>query len=236
MWIACAEFVQEHAGLRVLATEAEHRSSGDVGVVDVAGEQTTKGLRILPRSAAAAFVGEEADSVDVGEDTFGTRLRQIFRAKPVAAGLTLHEFADVAAVAIMRTAIAQLLFEGFAQAFDVAVFTEDKRKDDPVVARTHLAVGAPIAHEGARGPWCWIRQGKRSRRARRRVVAGAMANGARGDEPTAGNDLESLPDHHAVEIDQVAGRKIHHCELVFGGDVVDDGARPVAKTDDGSAS
>ena len=69
--IARAELFHEQSGLRVLAAEAEHGGAGDVGVVNVAGEQTAEFTRILARAAAAKLVGDEADAVDVGKDALG---------------------------------------------------------------------------------------------------------------------------------------------------------------------
>ena len=57
--------------MRILTAEAEHGCAGDIGMVDVSGEQAAERLRVLARAAAATLVGEEADAVDVGEDTIG---------------------------------------------------------------------------------------------------------------------------------------------------------------------
>ena len=72
--------------LRILAAEAQHGGAGDVGMVDVAGEQAAERLRVLARAAAAALVGEEANAVDVGEDAFGARVA-IRRAMPLPSPL-----------------------------------------------------------------------------------------------------------------------------------------------------
>jgi hypothetical protein len=74
-WIACTQLVEQHAGLCILAAKAEHRSSGDVGMMNVAGQQAAEGLRILTRSTAAALVSKKADAVDVGEDAVGADMR-----------------------------------------------------------------------------------------------------------------------------------------------------------------
>nr|GFD54219.1 hypothetical protein [Tanacetum cinerariifolium] len=65
--VALRDFILQHAGLRILAAQAEHRSPGHVGVRDVAGEQAAQALRILPDAAAAAFVLQKPDAVHVGE-------------------------------------------------------------------------------------------------------------------------------------------------------------------------
>jgi len=58
--------------LRILASEAEDGGARDVGMVDIAGEQAAESLRILACAAAAALMGEKANAVDVGEDSFGS--------------------------------------------------------------------------------------------------------------------------------------------------------------------
>ena len=78
-------------GLRILAAEAQDGGAGDVGVVNVAGQQPAESLRILARAAAAALMGEEADAIDVGEDALGARLRRHLRRaslSPLACRLT----------------------------------------------------------------------------------------------------------------------------------------------------
>src|SRR5690348_8976202 len=65
--IALLDGVLNHRNLRVLAAEAQDRGSGDVGMDDVIGEQCAKVLRVFASRAAAAFVKEELDAVDVFE-------------------------------------------------------------------------------------------------------------------------------------------------------------------------
>ena len=96
------------------------------------------------------------------------------------------------AIAVVSAAVAELFFEGFAHAVDVAVLAEDERQDEPVVARAYLAVGAVIAHEGAGGPGGGIGKREGNRVALCGVVAGAMADVARGEQAAARQWAASL--------------------------------------------
>jgi hypothetical protein len=58
--------------LRVLAAQAEDSCARYVGMVDVTGKQGAEVAGILVGAAAAAFVSEEFDAVNVLED-FGRR-------------------------------------------------------------------------------------------------------------------------------------------------------------------
>ena len=51
----------------MLAAEAENSGSGDVGMIDVSGEEAAEIVGIFTRAAAAAFVRQEFDAVDVRE-------------------------------------------------------------------------------------------------------------------------------------------------------------------------
>ena len=54
--IAFADLIPQDCDLRVLAAQAKHCGACDVGVVNVAGNQPAKVVRILARSAASAFM------------------------------------------------------------------------------------------------------------------------------------------------------------------------------------
>ena len=154
---------------------------GNIGMVNIAGEQAAESLRILACAAAAALMGEEANAVEVGKDALGLCLSAVVGAQLVAAGMTLDELAHVTAVAVVGDAVAKLFFKGFAHPLDVAVFAEDEGQHNPVVARAHLAVGAAIAVEGACGPGAGIGQRTGHWMALCSVVAYAVADGACGD-------------------------------------------------------
>src|SRR5262249_9416766 len=63
--ITFANFFAQNGNLSMLATEAEDCCSGHVRMVDVAGDETAKIVRILAGAAAAAFVHEELDAVNI---------------------------------------------------------------------------------------------------------------------------------------------------------------------------
>src|SRR5579863_8635926 len=54
--IAPANLLAQDSGLRVLASQAEHRRPGNIRMIDVAGDEAAKVVGILPRSPAAAFM------------------------------------------------------------------------------------------------------------------------------------------------------------------------------------
>ena len=61
--IPFAQFLAEYRDLGVLAAETENRGSGNVGVIDVTGDEAAEIIGIFARAAAAAFVQEETDAV-----------------------------------------------------------------------------------------------------------------------------------------------------------------------------
>ena len=121
-------------------------------MMDVASQQSAERLRVLPRAAAAALMRQEANAVYIGKDALGARCRKLGGSVAVARRGLLHQLAHMAAIAILRDAVAQFLFERLAHTLHVAVFAKHQRQHQPVVARAYLAVGAMKAVEGARGP------------------------------------------------------------------------------------
>jgi hypothetical protein len=73
LWIPLANLFAKDANLCVLAAQAEDRGSGDVGMVNVAGDQSAEIVGIFPRAAAAAFVQQEANAVNVREKAVALR-------------------------------------------------------------------------------------------------------------------------------------------------------------------
>jgi len=65
--ISQPQLLLQNRDLRVLAAEAENGGSGDVGMIDVSGEEAAEIVGIFARAAAAAFVRQEFDAVDVRE-------------------------------------------------------------------------------------------------------------------------------------------------------------------------
>ena len=66
------------------------------------------------------------------------------------------------------------------------------------------------------------------------VVAGAMANVARGEQAAAGNGLRRFAHNHAVHDDEVAGIQVGERELVLGGNVLGDGTGTLTEVHCGS--
>jgi hypothetical protein len=148
--IESPQLVHQHACLRMLAAQAQHRCAGHVGMVDVTGKQTAQRLRVLARAAATALVGKKANAVEVLEDTLRARMRS--RLRPlVPIRLLLNEPPHVLAITV-RAAVTQFLFQRLSHPIDVAVLAEYERHHQPVIARAHLAIRAVIAQKAALSP------------------------------------------------------------------------------------
>src|SRR6185312_3081609 len=152
--IALVDLVAQDLGLRVLASKAQHRGSGHVGMVQVAGNQSTEIARVFAGAATSSFMGEELHAIDVFEES-ACLLVSIFRSLLVildgidaAFAIEARKICDLLTIDLWRR-ISESLVEGLAQHIDVAVFAEDERHDQPAVTRAHLAVGAAITLECA---------------------------------------------------------------------------------------
>ena len=55
--IALTQFLSQEGNLSVLTTQAQHRGSRHIGMMNVPCQQTTQGPGIVPRSAATQVVG-----------------------------------------------------------------------------------------------------------------------------------------------------------------------------------
>jgi hypothetical protein len=60
--------IAQQGNLRILASQAEDGGPGNVGVMNVSGDQPAQQPGIVPGASAAAFVGEKFDAIDVRED------------------------------------------------------------------------------------------------------------------------------------------------------------------------
>ena len=129
----------------MLAAQAEHRRPGHIRMMDVARDQSTKIVGILPGSSAASFVQQKPDAVQVFENSGTLRARRVSRQR---VGLDLfgsptriepRQLRHLPPIDLWRGKT-QLLFKRLFEHADVAIFAEDQRNDDPVVARAHLAV------------------------------------------------------------------------------------------------
>ena len=66
--VPLAKRVHQNGRLGILATETQHRRAGNVGMMDVTGEQATERFGILTGAPTAAFMHQEPYSVDIGKD------------------------------------------------------------------------------------------------------------------------------------------------------------------------
>ncbi len=120
-------------------------------MVNVSGEKAAESLRVLASASAAALVSEKADAIDVGKDSLAAR-RGFGMRTAFSICLSRDHLSHKRAIAVMRSAVSQFLFERLAHTIDVAVLAEDEGKNEPVVSRAYLSIGTVIAHEGAREP------------------------------------------------------------------------------------
>ena len=65
--IALADFFAKDFNLGMLTAEAEYGGSSHVGVMNVACDEAAEIIGVFPSSTAAAFVKQEADTIDVFE-------------------------------------------------------------------------------------------------------------------------------------------------------------------------
>src|SRR5215469_13661357 len=65
--IAPGDFLTKNGDLRMLAAEAQNRRAGNIGMMDVSRDEPAQVSRIFPRSAAAAFVHQELDPIEMLE-------------------------------------------------------------------------------------------------------------------------------------------------------------------------
>src|SRR5262249_17456038 len=67
--ISFFQFFPQNRRLRMLASQAQHRRAGHIGMVNVSGNQSTEVRRSFPRSAPAPFVQQKLNSVHVFKDS-----------------------------------------------------------------------------------------------------------------------------------------------------------------------
>src|SRR5215472_8528000 len=66
--VAAVDFVPQDFNLRVLAAEAQHRRTGNIGMVDVARDQTAEIVRVFPRPATSSLMEEKPDAIHIGKE------------------------------------------------------------------------------------------------------------------------------------------------------------------------
>src|SRR6266699_1254276 len=151
--IALANLFAKNCDLRVLTAQAQYRCTGNVGVVNVTGDEGAEVVGVFARASTATFVKQEADAVDVLEQAaalgwsgiWGEGVKiDLFRL-PFAT--QLGQFGDLAAVELGRSE-SEFLFEGLLQDVYVLVLAKNQRDDEPIVSCTHLTVRAAISLEG----------------------------------------------------------------------------------------
>ncbi len=225
---ALGDLLAEEVALRVLTAEREHRGTGDVRVVQVAGQQSAEIARVLARAAASARVRQELDSVDVAEDA--PRLAHAPLGVATAAlTVAFQQPADLLTVDVGRGK-AELFLERLADHVDVAILAEDQRDHQPMIARPDLAIAAVIAEEGALLPGTNIGRMVRTER-RGGVHAGRRVAHVAGGDRLAGRDRNHSPPHEdAVHDDRLTHGECNGGELVLGGDLRGEGQLDVRVT------
>src|SRR5438552_1154437 len=73
MQIAALDLFAKDVNLSVLAAEAEHGSSGNVGVMQISGDESAEIVRVLARPAATTLMKEKLDAVNIGENAGSRR-------------------------------------------------------------------------------------------------------------------------------------------------------------------
>ena len=221
--VALRDFLLQHAGLRILAAQAEYSGAGHVGVRDVAGQQAAQRLRILPDTAATALVREKPDAVHVRERALA--LGHVFAGGEVGAQDFLHRFAglhqaeQLAGFGLVALAalVAQVRYQGIFQHLNVAVFAEYQRDNQPVVGRAHAAVGAVVALEGAVLPAAHVGRLPGGALLGVLVVAvGGVLHVGRGEAAAGANVRLGLAHEHAVHSYGLARLQAQRRELVLG--------------------
>src|SRR4051794_34077736 len=144
------DFLLQNRYFGVLAAETQHSCSGHIGMMNIAGEQTTKRPRVLARASAAALVEEELDAVDISEQPLGKCASRSVIA--VRLSLQCGQFPHLLAVLIVAS-VSEFFFECFAKQFHVAVFAEDERQYEPIIPGAYLTVRAAISIESALLPF-----------------------------------------------------------------------------------
>src|ERR1700744_2686851 len=145
-----AQLFHQYGWLRVLAAQAQHGGASNIGMMNVTGEQSAKGLGILTCAAAAPFVHQESHPVHIGKTLLGRAGSKIVF--PRGFLLKLVDQLPYLLAVKLWAAIAELFFEGIAQGFHIAVLAKNKRDDQPVIACSYLTVGTMVAIESARSP------------------------------------------------------------------------------------
>src|SRR5438132_5141256 len=136
----------------MLASQAKHGCSSHIGMIDVACNQSTEIVRVLTRSAAAAFMQQESDPVHIFENSGTLRICTVslpgvslnfFR----PAGLKKPgQFRHLTPIKLWRSKT-QLLFKRLLQHGDVPVLAKDQWHHDPIISRADLPISSRVSEE-----------------------------------------------------------------------------------------
>src|SRR6185503_20177733 len=69
--VSAFDLLPQNIHLRVLASQTEHGSSGDIGMIDVPRNQSAEIGGVFPRPATAAFVQKKLNAIDVRKQPVG---------------------------------------------------------------------------------------------------------------------------------------------------------------------
>src|SRR5258706_11542365 len=145
------KFSLEDVLLCILTTQTQYRCTGDVGIMDISGEEGAQCFRVLPRAAASTLVGEKFYSINIPEhplfvqDACGLHgVRRYGLGLSVA--VEVNKLADEILINI-GFAKTECVFKSLLDHSNIPVFTKDERYHKPIVSNAYLAVGAMIAHE-----------------------------------------------------------------------------------------
>ena len=126
----------------MLASKAQNRRAGNVGMMNVTGEQSAEICSILARTSTTTFVHQKFYPIDITQNSGGRSWRIIFdernQAQILALALSVeaHHFGNLAAIDL-GSGKTQLFFKGLFQNGEIAVFTEDQWEYHPIISRAH---------------------------------------------------------------------------------------------------
>jgi len=217
------DFLFEGLEFGIFATQSQDGGSGYIGAGDVASKEATQGVGVLACAAAADVVGEELDSINVGEEAFGSLVGQVIGrfefcgCKVFGGGSFANHVGQMFGIIAVGSGgfVAESFVEGVAKNLNVFIFAEDHGDEDPVVGGSHSAIIAMVAIEGFSLPGRDIRciplvfllQGGK--------VFGFVLQVCTAQEPSCRDLLGDFTDCDPVHSDVVARLQSHGGEFLF---------------------
>ena len=113
--------------------------------------------------------------------------------------------------------VTQLFFEGLAQRFNIAVFAKDQRDNQPVIARTDLAIRTMVTIKSARRPTRNVGRSPCVIAHLGTKTGGVMLHIACAEQAAARDRLADQPDNSAIHDDLVSDGKITDGKFLLGG-------------------